>query len=178
MHQHAKPAYRALILAAIFTAAFALIEASGGWWGGSLALLGDAGHMITDSLALATGAFAAWIAEKPPSSKHTFGLGRAEVIAAWISSLIMFSVSIAIIIESIERIENPPAVKGGLTALIAFVGLIVNLLIISMLSHKEKTLNVRAALLHVMGDVLGSLAALVSGATIYFSNWLLIDPIL
>ena len=169
---------KVLLIAIIFTFTFAIIEAIGSWWSGSLALLSDAGHMASDSLALSIAAFAAWIASRPPSAKHTYGYGRAEVLGAWFSSLLMVIVVIAILIEAIERIHHPQIVSGGIVIVIASIGLLANLFIAYILSKGEKTLNVRAATLHVLGDMLGSIAALISGAVIYFKGWNTIDPIL
>jgi len=178
-HHHGKnSSLRALIFAIIFTFAFAIVEAIGGWFANSLALMGDAGHMGSDALALCIAAFAAWVAQKPPSKKHTFGLGRAEVIAAWISSMLMLLISVAVIVEAIARIHKPEHVHGATVVLIAFVGLLVNLLVAWVLARGERTINLRAALLHVIGDMLGSFAALVSGAVIYYTGWMPIDPIL
>ena len=134
--------------------------------------------MGSDSLALAIAAFAAWIAIKPPSDRHTFGFGRAEVIAAWLSSLLMFGISIAIIVEAIKRFQSPHEIKGGYVMIIAFIGLIVNIFVAWLLSRSEQTLNIRAAMLHVLGDLLGSVAALISGAVVFYTGWLPIDPIL
>lgn len=178
MHAHGKPPHKILITAIILTLCFAVVEAVGGYWSGSLTLLGDAGHMFSDALALSIAAFAAWIALKPPSNKHTFGLSRAEVIAAWISSALMCFISIAIIIEAIRRFQVPEHVHGASVMLIALMGLIMNVYIAWLLSRGEQTLNVRAALLHVLSDVLGSVAALISGAVIYYTGWVTIDPIL
>ena len=178
-HSHGASApHRVLVIAIFIIFGFAIIEAIGGWWANSLALLGDAGHMASDALALVIAAFAAWVSTKPPSKKHSYGLGRAEVVAAWFSSLLMVVISIAIIIEAVERIHTPEHVKGGIVIVIAFIGMLINLLVAWMLARGERTLNIRAALLHVMGDLLGSLAALVSGAVIYFTHWYPIDPIL
>jgi len=178
-HSHGAAAtHRVLILAIILIFAFAVVEVIGGLWANSLALLGDAGHMGSDALALTIAAFAAWIAQRPASHKHSYGLGRAEVVAAWISSLLMLIISIAVIIEAVERIHTIVPVKGVPVIIIAFIGLLVNLLVAWMLARSERTLNIRAALLHVMGDVLGSMAALISGAVIYFTRWFMIDPIL
>lgn len=168
---------RVLLIAVILTLAFAVVEALGGWWAGSLVLLSDAGHMASDSLALGISAFAAWITLRPPSAQHSYGLGRAEVISAWISSLLMIGVVIAIITEAIERFHNPRPVSGGLVMGIASIGLILNLSIAWILSRGEATLNIRGAILHVMGDLFGSVAALISGAVIYFKGWTMIDPI-
>jgi cobalt-zinc-cadmium efflux system protein len=178
-HSHGKTAaHKVLMLAIVLTLGFAVVEAFGGWWADSLALLGDAGHMGSDAIALAIAAFAAWVATKPPSEKHSYGYGRAEVIAAWISSLLMLAICVVIIIEAIGRMNTPTHVKGLPVFIIGSIGLLVNLLVAWLLSRGEKTINIRAALLHVMGDILGSLAALISGAVIYATGWLLIDPIL
>ncbi len=178
-HSHGAAApHRVLILAIVLTFTFAIVEAFGGWWANSLALLGDAGHMGSDAVALGIAAFAAWISQRPPSHKHSYGFGRAEVVAAWISSLLMLIISLAVIIEAIERIRAPMHVKGVPVMIIAFLGLLVNLFVAWLLARGERTLNIRAALLHVMGDVLGSMAALISGAVIYFTHWFPIDPIL
>jgi cobalt-zinc-cadmium efflux system protein len=174
---HSAP-YRVLILAIGLILGFAVIEFFGGLWANSLALLGDAGHMASDAIALAIAAFAAWVSQKPPSHKHSYGLGRAEIVAAWLSSLLMIVISLAVIIEAIHRINSPSHVKGGTVMVIAFIGMVINLLVAWLLARSERTLNIRAALLHVMSDVLGSLAALVSGAIIYFTGWYAIDPIL
>jgi len=178
-HSHgANAPHKVLMLAIVFIFAFAIVEAITGWWAGSLALLGDAGHMASDALSLVIAAFAAWIATKPPSQKHSYGFGRAEVVAAWVSSLLMLIISIAVIIEAIERLHEPMHVKGIPVMVVAFLGLLVNLFVAWMLARGERTLNIRAALLHVMGDVLGSIAALISGAVIYYTGWVPIDPIL
>jgi len=167
-----------LIIAIILTLGYAIVEALFGWWANSLALLGDAGHMAADSLALIIAAFATWIATRPPTEKHSYGLGRAEVIAAWFSSLLLLIISVFIIIEAVERFSHPQPVHGLTVMVIAFLGLVMNLFIAWLLIKGEKTINIRAALLHVLSDILGSIAALISGAVIYFTHWLTIDPIL
>lgn len=178
-HSHGAGApLKVLMVAIVLIFIFAVVEAFGGWYANSLALLGDAGHMASDGLALIIAAFAAWIAQRPPSAKHSYGFGRAEIVAAWVSSLLMVIISIAIVIEAIERISKPTEVSGGLVVIVAFLGLAVNVFVAWLLSRSERTLNIRAALLHVMSDVLGSLAALIAGAVIYFSGWFPIDPIL
>jgi cobalt-zinc-cadmium efflux system protein len=167
-----------LIVALVLAVLFAGVEAFAGWWSQSLALLGDAGHMISDALALALAAFAAWVARKPPSLQHSYGLGRAEILGAWVSSLLVLLVAIYIVVEAIRRIHQPTSVAGGMVMLVAFLGVIVNIAIAWILTHGEQSLNVRAAIIHVMGDLLGSVAALISGAVIYYTHWMLIDPIL
>ncbi|QLH42831.1 MAG: cation transporter [Coxiellaceae bacterium] len=175
---HALTPRNLLLVAVVITLCFAAVEAIAGWWSGSLVLLSDAGHMLADSLSLAIAAFAAWIASKPPTDQHTYGLGRAEVIGAWISSLLMVVMVIAIIIEAIARFHEPKTVSGVPVMIVASIGLVVNLGIAWTLSHGEQTLNMRAAIMHVLSDVLGSVVALISGAVIYFTHWTLIDPLL
>lgn len=164
--------------ALMFTLAFALVEAVAGYYSGSLALLSDAGHMLTDSTALGLAALTAWLARRPPSRRHTYGLVRLEIIAALANALLMFGLVGFIAVEAVERFAQPRAVQGGLVTVVAIVGLLVNLGVAWQLSRGEKTLNTRAALLHVMGDLLGSVAALAAGLVIYFTGWMPIDPIL
>lgn len=158
--------------------AFAAIEAIGGWWANSLALMSDAGHMGADGLALGLGAFAAWVSDKPPTDQHTYGYGRAEVIGAWISSISILAIGIVIIVEAILRIKTPEVVNAPIVIWLGATGIILNTFIAWVLSLGEKNLNVRAAILHVIGDLLGSIAALITGVVIYYTNWWLIDPIL
>jgi cobalt-zinc-cadmium efflux system protein len=177
-HDHAHQAGTVLMRGLFFTLGFAIVEGVGGWWAGSLALLGDAGHMVTDATSLGMAAFAAWLATHPPSHRHSYGYARAEVIAALINGLLMLAVVAGIVITAIDRLRNPQPVMGGTVMLIAVAGLAVNIIVALMLSRGEQTLNTRAALLHVMGDLLGSVAALLSGVVITFTGWTPIDPIL
>ena len=182
-HSHGHPHHApqasggALRAAAALTIAFAIVEAAGGWWTGSLALLSDAGHMLTDGAALALAAVAAWMARRPPSERHSYGLGRAEIVAALLNSATMLLIVVALGYESIVRLGAPAPVKGAAAALIALVGLAVNLVILRRLSPHGHDLNARAARLHVLGDALGSIAALVSGVVIALWGWTRIDPI-
>ena len=185
-HSHSKQptkktgrlAHRTFIIAILITITFAVVEGIGGKLSNSLTLLGDAGHMAFDSLALAISAFGAWLALKPPSFKNTYGSVRAEVLAAWISSVLMILLSVVIIIEAINRFKAPQIVSSFTVMIIATIGLLANLLIANLFRHTEKTLNIKAALLHVTGDILGSIAALLSGLIIYWTHWMPIDPIL
>ena len=175
-HSHSQ-AHSALSSAALVTIVFAFVEAFGGWWTGSLALVSDAGHMLTDAGALVLGAFAAWIARRPPSHRHSYGLGRAEVVAALVNATVMLLIVLAIAYESFGRLRNPSPVDGLVAALIAAAGLGVNLWVLRRLSGHRHDMNTRAARLHVLGDVLGSVAALASGAVIAASGWTPIDAI-
>jgi cobalt-zinc-cadmium efflux system protein len=173
-HEHHAPALRA---AAVLTLGFAAIEAVGGWWTGSLALLSDAGHMLTDGAALALAALAAWMARRPPSTRHSYGLGRAEVFAALVNAVAMLAIAAAIGYEVFARWQVPSPVNGGAAALIALGGLVLNLAILRRLSPHRHDLNTRAAILHVAADALGSGAALAAGLVIALTGWLRVDAV-
>jgi len=177
-HSHSHGSTKLLMVALVFTTAYAGVEVVGGLWANSLALVADAGHMITDSMSLGIGAFAAWLSQRPASKNHTYGLPRAEVIGALVNVLFMFGIVIWIVIAAIERLANPQPVGGALVMVVAFVGLLVNIAVAWVLMRGEKSMNVRAALLHVMGDLAGSVAALAAGLIIYLTGWLPIDPLL
>jgi cobalt-zinc-cadmium efflux system protein len=134
--------------------------------------------MVTDSTALGLAALAAWLASKPPSNRHTYGLVRLEILAALFNSLLMLGLIAFIVIEAIDRLADPQPVMGGTVMLVAFIGLLVNLAVAWLLHHGGDGLNTRAAFLHVLGDLLGSLAALVAGAVIWATGYMPIDPIL
>ncbi len=155
-----------------------MVELLAGWRAGSLALLADAGHMVTDGAALGLSALAAWLASLPPSRRHSYGLGKAELLAALVNALAMLAVVFGIGAEAWQRLQSPASIDGALVGIVAMLGLLVNLVVAWMLSRGEQSLNVRGALLHVMGDVLGSVAAIVAGAVIYFTGWTPIDPLL
>lgn len=175
---HAHGGGRVLLFSLCFTVAFALVELVGGWWSGSLALLADAGHMLTDSSSLAIGAFAAWLSRRPASRRHSFGFQRAEVLGALVNVLLMFAVVAAVVILAFQRLWNPTPVGGWAVLLIAGLGLLMNIVVAGILLRGERTMNVRGALLHVVGDLLGSVAAVVAGAVIILTGWLPIDPLL
>ena len=181
-HVHPDPQHvsngRIFLPALLITLGFALVEALGGVWAHSLALLGDAGHMATDGVALGMAGAAAWFAQRPASARHTFGFGRMEVIAALVNTLAMLAIVASISFEAISRLLHPTTVHAGWVIIIGGLGLIANVIIYRVLEHGEQTLNTRAALLHVLGDMLGSVAALVAGIVIWFSGWMPIDPIL
>lgn len=177
-HDHARPAGQTLILALVLTLGFAAVEAVAGWWTGSLALLSDAGHMVTDSASLGLAALAAWLARRPPTPLHSYGLGRAEIVAALVNAVFMLAIIIAITVAAVRRFQAPHPISGEGVALVATVGLLVNVLVAWLLSRGEKTMNTRGALLHVLGDLLGSIAALLSGVVIWATGWLPIDPLL
>ena len=176
-HDHVHPHSR-LGAAVALTLAYALVEAAGGWWSGSLALLADAGHMATDGAALGLAALAAWAARRPASERHSFGLGRAEMFAALANSLVMLAVVALLAFEAFARLEQPVAVRGGAVSAVAAAGLAVNLWVARLLSGGARNMNTRGALLHVLGDILGSVAALTAGVVIATTGWTPIDPLL
>jgi cobalt-zinc-cadmium efflux system protein len=179
-YTHRSPAARsnALAVAVALTFGYALIEVAGGLWSGSLALLADAGHMATDSAALLFALAANVIARRPVSDRHSFGLARVEVIAAFVNAIAMVAVVVWIFVEAFHRIRAPVPVKGLGVFAIAFIGLAVNILVAWSLSRDRDNVNTRAAFLHVLGDLLGSVAAIAAGVIIYFGGPLVVDPLL
>ncbi|RJG00059.1 cation diffusion facilitator family transporter [Noviherbaspirillum saxi] len=167
-----------LAWAVVLTLFFAVIEAFAGFWSNSLALISDAGHMITDSTALGLALLAQIIARRPPSATNSFGFGRAEALAAFINALAMLALVAWIAFEAIKRFRDPLPVQGMTVFVVALIGLAINLLVAWLLSHDKNSVNTRAALIHVLGDLLGSIAAIVAGIVIYMTGWLAIDPLL
>ncbi len=177
-HQSRPHGARPLAIAVALTLGYAVIELIGGLWSGSLALLADAGHMATDSAALLFALAANFIARRPVSDRHSFGLARVEVIAAFVNALAMLGVVAWIFYEAIDRLTSPVPVKGLGVFVIAGIGLLINVLVAWALSRDRENVNTRAALIHVMGDLLGSIAAIVAGLVIYFGGPLMADPLL
>jgi cobalt-zinc-cadmium efflux system protein len=160
------------------TLAFAAIEVAAGFWSNSLALISDAGHMVTDATALGLALLAQVIAKRPPSAINSFGFGRSEALAAFVNGLMLLAVVGWIGYEAAQRFFEPQPVQGATVFVVATIGLAVNLLVAWVLSHDKQSVNTKAALVHVMGDLLGSLAAIASGAMIYLTGWFYIDPLL
>ncbi len=160
------------------TVAFAAVEALAGWWSGSLALAGDAGHMISDAVALGLAGLAARLARRAPSARHSYGLARAEILAALTNVVFMLAVVGLIAFEAVGRLRSPQPVSGGVVVGVALAGLIVNAVVALRLHRAGNDLNVRAALLHVIGDALGSVAALAAGAVVWLTGWWPADPLL
>lgn len=163
--------------AAALTLAFAALEALGGWWTGSLALVSDAGHMLGDGAALALAALAGWLAQRPPSQRHSYGFGRAEIFAAMLNGTALLLIAAAIAYEATARFGQPREIHGGAAAAIALAGLVLNLGIMKWLAPHGDDMNTRAAALHVLGDALGSVAALTAGLVIAATGWTPVDAI-
>ncbi|HET9762396.1 MAG TPA: cation diffusion facilitator family transporter [Casimicrobiaceae bacterium] len=182
-HSHDHPSSGAarerhvLAAALALTAVFAVVEAVGGWWSGSLALLSDAGHMVTDVAALSIALIAQRLAQRPPSRRASYGYTRAEVLAAFSNALLMLALVAWIAVEAVRRLLAPAPVVGPAVVLVALAGLVVNLLCAWLLS-RGRSLNSRGALLHVLSDLGASFAALVAGVVITGTGWLPIDPLL
>ena len=169
---------RVLALSAALTLGYAVVQAAGGVWTGSLALLADAVHMATDGAALLFALAASIVARRPVTDRHSFGLARAEVIAAFVNALAMLALVGWIFYEAIDRLRQPVPVQGLGVVLIAAVGLAINALVAWALSRDRDNVNTRAALIHVIGDLLGSVAAISAGLIIHFGGPLLADPLL
>ncbi len=171
---------RRLFLAFAITAAFMVAEIIGGLVSGSLALLADAGHMLTDAAALLVALLAVHFARRPPNASHTFGWLRLTTLAAFVNAIALVVITILIVWEAIARFYHPQPVAGGMMLIIAFAGLVANIFSFWVLHHdnEESNINVRAAALHVLGDLLGSVAAIVAAFVILWTGWTPIDPLL
>lgn len=160
------------------TGGYMLAEAIGGWWTGSLALLADAGHMLTDVAALALALFAAWFGARPANPRKTYGYYRLEILAAFTNGIALVLISALIVYEAYQRLLAPPEVNAAVMMVVAAGGLAVNLACAWLLhGDHEHDLNVRGAWLHVIGDALGSIGALAAGALMLFRGWWAADPI-
>lgn len=169
---------RALGWALGLTAAFCVVEMIGGWWTNSLALLSDAVHMLTDVAALALGLFALWVAGRPASANKTFGYHRAEILAALANGVALCVAVVFIIREALERLSAETPVATGAMLAIAAVGLAVNLFCAWLLApHDGSSLNLRAAFLHVLADLLGSLGAVAAALIIMATGWYAADAV-
>lgn len=155
-----------------------LAEAAGGWIANSLALLADAGHMLTDVAALTLTLFAFWFAARPATSKKTYGYYRLEILAAFVNGIALVLISIWILIEAFGRLQAPPEVKGVTLTAVAAGGLAVNIAAAFLLhSERGSGLNMHGAWLHVMGDLLGSVAAIIAGVLILAFDWIWADAV-
>ena len=170
---------RRLTVAFVITFAVMVVELVGGWFAGSLALLADAGHMLADAAALAIALFAAWIAQRPATPQRSFGFMRIEILAALGNGAVLIVIAIGIAVEAWRRLQAPPAVNGGLLLGVAGVGFVANLAAVAILHRgHEHSLNQRGAYLHVLGDLLGSVGALIAGVAVLTAGWTIADPII
>ncbi|WP_108670604.1 cation diffusion facilitator family transporter [Peribacillus acanthi] len=179
-HSHAHTSNkRALLLSFIIIFAFMIVEVIGGLWTNSLALLSDAGHMLSDAAALGLSFLAIKLGERKATLTKTFGYKRFEIIAASLNGITLLLISLYIFYEAYHRFSNPPEVQSTGMLIISILGLLVNIIAawILMSGDKDENLNVRSAFLHVIGDMLGSVGAIIAALFIMFFGWGIADPI-
>ncbi len=170
---------KALIIVLGLTFSFMIVEAVAGFYTGSLALLSDAGHMLTDVFAVSLAFFAIWFKEKPPTPTKTFGFYRAEILAAFFNSLLLFAISAGILIEAYKRLLTPHEVKSVEMTIVAVVGLLINLTSAYVLfKYQSGNLNIKGALYHVISDALGSVGAIVAGIIMITTKWYYADSLI
>ncbi len=177
-HGRATDSRRRLVLVLVLTSVYLVAEAFGGWWTGSLTLLADAGHMLTDVAALSLALLAVWFSSRPATSQKTFGYYRIEIVAALVNGVALVLISLLILYEASQRWSSPPEVRSGTMIAIASGGLVINLICAGILHGRhEIDLNIRGAWLHVMSDALGSVAAIIAGVLMSFYGWYVADPL-
>ncbi len=180
-HQHAhgraERSRRRLLTVLALTAAYMLAEAAGGWWTNSLALLADAGHMLTDVAALALALMAVWFGARPATPSKTFGYYRLEILAAFVNGVTLVLIALLIFYEAYQRWSQPREIESGVMIAVATGGLVVNLVCAWLLHGDHDDLNMRGAWLHVMGDALGSVGAIMAGVLMWGFGWYQADPL-
>lgn len=170
---------RRLWLVLGITSTFMVVEVVGGWLAGSLALLADAAHMLTDVGAIGLVLLTAWIARRPADDSKTYGYLRWEILAALVNGAFLFGIAVVVVVEAIARIRHPEPIQAGLFLAVAVAALIANAVSLTLLhADREHNLNTRGAYLHVLGDLLGSLGAIAAALIIKFTGWTAADPIL
>jgi cobalt-zinc-cadmium efflux system protein len=177
-HAHGSTNEKRVLFAMWLTGGFMVLEAAGGIISGSLALLADAGHMLTDTGALFLAFIATRLARRPADGARSYGYARAEILAAFANGLLMVGVVAWIAAEAVSRIMSPSPVMGGTMLAVAVAGLLVNIIAFRLLHGGEQTLNMRGALVHVLGDMLGSAAAIIAALIIMATGYTIADPIL
>lgn len=178
-HEHTVASRKHMLWAVLLTGSFMLIEVIGGVISGSLALLADAGHMLTDTAALLLAFYAITLSAKPADNKRTFGYGRLQVLAAYTNGIFLILLTGWIVWESIQRFYQPNPIQSTTMLIVALLGLFVNLIVFKILhSASSSNINIRSALLHVVGDLLGSVGAIVAALIIWQWNILWVDPLL
>jgi cobalt-zinc-cadmium efflux system protein len=177
-HTHRSANRRALTIALALTSGFMVAEVVGGLLTGSLALLADAGHMLSDAFSLALALFAVWLAGRPATPQRSFGYQRAEILAALANGLSLVAISVWIFVEAYRRLDDPPEVLAGWLLVIALAGLVVNVAAALVLRRGQgESLNVSAAMRHVLADLAGSVGVLVAALVILITGWRYADPL-
>lgn len=170
---------RKILISFLIIFSFMFVEAVGGYVSGSLALLADAGHMLTDAIALGLAYVAFRLGRRAADGQRTFGYARFEVIAGLVNALTLFGIVGWILYEAIERFQEPQPVLAGSMLVVALIGMLVNIFVLWFLTRGDSEhVNVKGAVLHVMGDLLGSVGAIVAAVVIWYTGWTPIDPIL
>jgi len=177
-HHHHHGSGKVLKWSLLATVIFVLVQFAAGLQSGSLALLSDAGHNLTDALALGLAMFGVYLQAKPADESRTFGYHRGGVLAAFVNATSLIGLSVFLFYESYERLKTPQAVNENIMIVTAGLGILLNLGIIAGLRRHESDLNIRAASVHMLGDALGSVAIIVGAVAIRYTGWLAIDPIL
>ncbi len=178
-YAHTKSNIKRVQIALVLTASFMIVEVVGGILSGSLALLADAGHMLTDTMALALAAVAFRVSSRPADSKRSYGYQRFQILAAFVNGLSLLLIVGWILIEAVRRLMSPSEVMGPMMLAVASVGLLVNVFAFIVLHGGDRdNMNIRAATLHVAGDLLGSVAAIIAAIVIIVTGWTPIDPLL
>jgi cobalt-zinc-cadmium efflux system protein len=178
-HSHASDApVGSLRLALVLTASLLVVEVIGGLLSNSIALLADAGHMLTDVAALGLALFVAWFSRQPANPQKTYGYLRWEILAAFVNGSTLLLISAWILWEAVIRLRAPEAVSGGLMLVVAVSGLVINVIAARVLSKgSSHNLNARGAYLHVLGDLLATVGTVAAAVAIRYTGWLLADPI-
>lgn len=178
-HEHPVASRKHMLWAVLLTGSFMVVEVIGGLISGSLALLADAGHMLTDTAALLLAFYAMTFSAKPADHKRTFGYGRLQVLAAYTNGIFLIALTGWIVWESIQRFYEPNPIQSGTMLTVAVLGLLVNIVVFKVLhSSSGSNINVRSALLHVLGDLLGSVGAIIAALIIWQWGLLWVDPLL
>ncbi|UCI27908.1 cation diffusion facilitator family transporter [Mesorhizobium sp. B2-8-5] len=178
-HVHGSTDKKRVLIATCLTACFMVAEALGGWLTGSLALVADAGHMLADAIALAVAWYAFHLAGRPATGRLTYGFARVKTLVAYTNGIAIFVIALWIVYEAWGRLMHPAPVLGGPMLVVAVAGLLVNIASFFVLHGGDReSLNMRGAILHVLGDLLGSAAAIVAAIIILATGWTPIDPIL
>jgi len=178
-HSNIRDNMRRVVIALVLTGAFMIVEVIGGILSGSLALLADAGHMLTDTMALALAAVAFQVCKRPADAKLTYGYHRFQILAAFVNGLSLLFIVGWILFEAVDRFLDPIEVLGETMLIVAAAGLVVNLIAFAVLhGGDQENLNIRGAAIHVAGDLLGSVAAIAAALVIIYTGWTPIDPIL
>jgi cobalt-zinc-cadmium efflux system protein len=177
-HEARRGTTRTLAAVLALTLGFAAVEAVGGWLTGSLALLADAGHMLSDASSLGLALFATWLAARPATPRRSFGFQRAEILAALANGVALVAIGLLVLVEAYRRLDDPPEVRGTPMLAVAVAGLAVNAVAAVLLHrHGGESLNVTAALRHVLADLAASVGVIVAALVILTTGWETVDPL-